>query len=195
MTPEAQQRETLFREAMEAFAAALGRDDRRATPDLGAEHFGQVLFIHLAALAALAGQRSETAIGLLDATLRREARYWRQAGDGLGLSEIAQRGIQQALTLLTLTGGANTAAQARGQIALVPALRGADQATRDAIQALAHSFYPLGGGIDALRPDILGERLVARELARDDELLDLALGDESDGATRAATLVVLTRLA
>ncbi len=74
-------------------------------------------------------------------------------------------------------------------------MRGSDQETRDAIQVLARAFYPLEGGIDALRPDILGERLVARELARDDELLDLALGEGADGATRMAALAVLTRLA
>ena len=151
------------------------------------------LFIHLAALAALAGQRPETAAGLLDATLRREARYWRQSVDDLGLPDPARRGMEQAMALLTLTDGARTAARARGLIAQVPTLRGADRAVRDDIQTLAQTFYPLDGGIDALRPDILGERLVARELARDDELLDLALGDGADA--RTAALSVLTRLA
>ena len=195
VNPEARQRETLFREATGAFAAALGRSERPAPPDLSADHFGQVLFIHLAALAALAGQRPETAAGLLDATLRREARYWRQSVDDLGLPDPARRGMEQAMALLTLTDGARTAARARGLIAQVPALRGADQATRDGIQTLAQTFYPLDGGIDALRPDILGERLVARELARDDELLDLALGEGADARTRTAALSVLTRLA
>lgn len=195
IAPEAQQRETLFREATEAFAAVLGRSERPSPPDLSAEHFGQVLFIHLAALAALAGQRPETAAGLLDATLRREARYWYQAIAGAGLPQTARRGLEQALAMLTLTDGARTAALVRRRIERVAALRDTDQATRDAVQTLARGFYPLEGGIDALRPDILGERLVAQELARDDELLDLALGEGADAPTRTAALSVLTRLA
>ena len=195
VAPDTGGRAALFSEAQHAFAEALGRTPRPGVPDLSAAHFGQVLFIHLSALAVLADQRPETADGLLDATLRREARYWHQAVADRGLPQTAARGLEQAVALVTLVNGARSSAGARGLIDRCPALRESDQHTRDGIHWIARSFYPLDGGIDALRPDILGERLVARESARDDALLDLVLGPQSDAETRTAALTVLTRLA
>ena len=46
-----------------------------------------------------------------------------------------------------------------------------------------------------MQPDLLGEHLVAAALARDDELIDVALEEASTSEQAANALTVLTRLA
>jgi tetratricopeptide (TPR) repeat protein len=61
--------------------------------------------------------------------------------------------------------------------------------------ALLRRIYPHEGGLSALIPDLLGERLVARAVAQDDELLDIALARHRDPQGVKRALTVLTRLA
>jgi tetratricopeptide (TPR) repeat protein len=191
------ERETVFLEALAAFARKLNKNPLGiVAPDLSAPHFAEVLYIHLSALAALFGERPETAISLLEATLRRERRYLRDVAVAAGLPERSQHeGIYQAMAVLTLVGGAESSAEAKRFIDATPRLRGESTNAREAVLRILRTFYSGLGGIDPLRPDALGERLIAEELAKDDELLDVALDPKTELRKSKNALTVLNRLA
>ncbi|HYO70180.1 MAG TPA: tetratricopeptide repeat protein [Archangium sp.] len=191
-----QNREIIFREALAAFASRLNRDcTGLLLPDLSAPHFANVLFIHLAAMASLFGERPETATSLLEALLRHERRYWHEAARAQGLSNSLTPGIDQAVAMITLRAGAKNATEARHVLESVPRLRGARPEELDRILEVLRIFYPVAGGIDALRPDILGERLISQELSKDDAPLEVVLGKAADEAISRSALTVLNRLA
>lgn len=191
-----QNRESIFHEALEAFAKRLNKAHAGILPpDLSASHFANVLFIHLAAMASLSGERPETAISLLEATLRRERRYWHDAARAQGLPESLYPGLDQAVAIITLQSGANNGAEARRILESVSGLRGAGPDALNKILEVLRIFYSVSGRIDALRPDILGERLISQELAKDSALLETVLGADANDTTSQSALVVLNRLA
>ncbi|SCZ52913.1 tetratricopeptide repeat protein [Thiohalomonas denitrificans] len=193
---EGTEREEVFREALAAFAERLHRDSAGCpVPDLSEPHFGQVLFIHLSALATLFGEQPDTVTGLLDATLRREHRYWHQAAADAELRPLVADGVDQTMALITLAGGTRSAGSTRALVAAAPILHHCTDAEKQTVFRLLGAFYPLRGGIDALRPDLLGERLVVKELIKDDELLDVVLCAGADEQVARSALTVLTRMA
>ena len=99
------------------------------------------------------------------------------------------------MALATLVGGTRSAKEARDLLAATPRLRNLPPLHRDQLFVLMRRLYRRDGGIDALRPDLLGEQLVAEAPAADDELLDVALGPASPSAAARHALTVLTRLA
>ncbi|MBN9682923.1 MULTISPECIES: tetratricopeptide repeat protein [unclassified Corallococcus] len=193
---ERQGREVIFQEALSAFAKRLGKArDGVIAPDLSAPHFANVLFIHLAAMAALSGERPETATSLLEATLRRERRYWHEAAKAQGLQPSFYQGLEQAVAILTLRAGVKDGRDARQIISSIPSLQGVGIDVVNKILGVLRTFYALSGRIDALRPDILGERLVSQELSKDGSLLDVVLDKAIDEPIQRSALVVLNRLA
>ena len=191
---DGQAREQIFQEAVSAFGSRLGRStDAIVCPDLSAPHFGDLIYIHLSALSAMTGEQPETAAGLLDAVLNHELRYWRQASLPLGIDRGEDR-LSQAMLVFTLCNGARTRKEATSLLKRIPRLRELTGDQRGRVIDVLRGFYPIGSGVDALRPDVLGEKLVTRELLRDDEPLDCLLGSDSDDKTREAALTVLTRL-
>lgn len=192
----AHNRETIFREALAAFAKRLNKDHTGILlPDLLDRHFANVLFIHLAAMAALSGERPETASSLLEATLRRERRYWHEAAKAQNLPASFHHGLDQAVAMLTLRGGAKDGSDVRRIVESVPGLHGASTETINKVLEVLRTFYAVSGRIDALRPDMLGERLISQELAKDSSLLEAVLGRKANEATSRSALVVLNRLA
>ena len=193
---EGQAREIIFTEALADFADRLQRSAAGIMPpDLSAPLFGDLLFIHLAALTALLGERAETASGLLDAMLRRERRYWHASAEAVGIPQPLWPGLDQAMALLTMADGTKSAADARKTIAGAPRLSALPASLTDSPFQILRAFYRQGGGVDALRPDVLGERLIAQELSKDDEILDIVLGPKASEDRARAALVVLARLA
>jgi hypothetical protein len=105
--PEA--RSTIFQEALASFAKAKRRDTPSvAPPDLSADHFRQMLFIHLAALASLRGSPAIGDHELLQMAIGHERAYWLHLLEGAGLGEAWLDPIEQAIGLLTLLGGADS---------------------------------------------------------------------------------------
>lgn len=189
-------RRALFAEAAHAFAERTGRSAANIViPDLRAPFFEEVLFLHLAAMAALNGERAETAIGLIDTALRRERRYWTRIAADVGLPSENAAAIDQTVGLFTLVGGTRTATDARQLIDATPRLAGVPPAQRAQVFRALRDFYADEGGIDALRPDLLGERIVVQELSRDDSLLDVALQTKVSPTWARGALTVLTFLA
>ena len=192
-------RQRLYREAQDAFRARLSPhrslpDTPTPMPDLSAPHFRHTLLLHLAALMALLGRNLETGSDLLTVALDREQDYWRSSLSSSGLDHALLPGMKQALALLTLTGGTTTARDAREILLLVPALRDAGDAERRQVFDHLRTLYPREGGIDALRPDLLGERLVERVLADEDELLDCVFDTADRPTWITSALTVLTRI-
>ena len=189
-------RQAVYAEALEAFASEKKLPySTRPAPDLDAEAFGDVLFIHLAALNALRGRPTAGDIELLDACLGHERSYWRHLLDKHGLDDSALGGIEQALALLTLCGGAREAKGARDVLSQTPRLRHAPASVREEIFGLLRRLYRQDGGLDGMKPDLLGERLLAQALDGDDELLDIALNAAAPPERARHALTVLTRLA
>lgn len=185
----------IYQSAQAAFARLPLFQGKTPTPapDLSGPLFARTLFIHLAALSALQGRRLENEKELLAAALDHERDYWRRTlGESAG-DETALRRIEQAMALLTLADGAADPAIARAVIAAAPLLRDQPPAAQEALFNDLHAIYPRNGGVDALRPDLLGETLIHAALTNDERLLDAALDGEN--ASVGAALTALTRLA
>lgn len=195
------EREDHFRAATEKFAAVVpGAGPVVAAPLLDDDHFGRVLYVQMAAMAAVLGRTITDANDLLDFVLDREREsVWAKHTVRLGLDVHT---IQQALALTTLTGHIADEREAVFVLASAPLLDGKDAETLDTLARCLHEIYPprpandgtSGAFLEPLQPDVLGEQLVARALDRHPTLLAAAL-DDVGGAATAAALTVLTRLA
>ena len=192
---EKNDREAIFREALEDFAsfkkAAVPADP---VPDLSGEKFGNPLFIHLAALATLRGRPSVDDQELLAMAIGHERSYWRQLLSAHGMSDGMLPALEQAVALLTLCNGKPTTKDAKAVLARTPRLRELDPSLRITLFDALRRLYPLDGGLTGLRPDLLGETLVSDVLASDDEVLDAAFGQDCSREDMRYALTVLTRL-
>jgi hypothetical protein len=110
-----------------------------------------VLFIHLAALASLRGSPRTRDRELLDMAIGHERAYWRHLLEGSALDEIWFDGLEQAVALLTLVGGADSAREAKVAIRRTPRLGGNPPNVRDQLFDLLRRLYRRGGGV-AARP-------------------------------------------
>lgn len=151
-------REVVFHEAARAFARRLGVRAEVEAPDLADPRYARVLYVHMAALAALERKAIDPDT-LLDTTLEQELDRW------LGLLGKAapapkraatRRQLQLLMAALTLTGGAQTAAEARSLVSIVPGGSG---------EPLVDLLHGARGGIlsiAAMQPALLGEAMVRR---------------------------------
>ncbi len=178
-------REASYRAAVQAFAAATGRPPTAAyyLPPLEQGIYARPLYIQLAALAALAGQRPASAEALLEEQINREWRYWRHGP--AAARQIPFADWSDALALLALAGGCPSVADGAAWLEKL----GLPQAA--VLAATLAERYPGTPGIAPLQPDLLAEWLLrcrlgekrGRELAA--SALDLA---------PQSTLVVVGRL-
>ena len=190
----ASERRQAYGQALQAFAQSLNVSAPAAIPELTGEHFGRPLFLQMAALLALHGERPTTAEGLTRALLNHERRYWRRLLAKTSLTD-PERHAQQLLALATLAGGFTSPAQAK------PYWTTANAAGKDSVDLapLFHALaplYPGKQGLQAVRPDLLGEALVGQSLLQPgvERLLDAVLGDNAAQAVRRHALTVLSRL-
>ncbi|MGZ5053892.1 MAG: tetratricopeptide repeat protein [Methylobacter sp.] len=180
-----------YRQALQAYANAIGTDVPDAKPDLAGEHFSKPLYLQMAALLALYGERPATAEGLTRALLNHERRYWADALADSGFNK-PENLAQQLLALATLSGGFATAKQAKtywdeaGDYLLNPSEFTA------LFEALV-PLYPGNQGLQTVQPDLLGEALVAQTLfqAQGEKLLDAVLAIQ---ALQHHALTVIARL-
>lgn len=191
---EIQDRRHAYRQALNAFADALGIPAPDVIPELAGEHFGRPLYLQMAAVLALHGERPTTAQGLTRALLNHERRYWRGLLIGHDIPE-PEHNAEQLLALTTLAGGFATPKAA------LPFWERANEKTISAAQFnyLFHALIPLypgKQGLQVVRPDLLGEALVAQALLRPTavDLLDALLGKDASQSMRLNTLTVIARL-
>lgn len=191
---EIRDRRQAYQLALQAFAEALNVSAPDVAPDLTGEHFGRPLYLQMAALLALHGERPTTAQGLTKALLNHERRYWGRSLAGTDLPE-PERDAEQLLALITLAGGFSTpkAVQEYWHKASGNSL------STPVFNQLFHSLeplYPGKQGLQAVRPDLLGEALVAQALFRPtaSDLLDAVLTNQADLPVRRHALTVIARL-
>lgn len=179
-------RKRTLRSAVEGFSRHLRQvppEDLSIT-DLQRKEFERILYLHMAALAAVLNERIETLDGALEETLEHERRYWHRHV----FSEIADRSLafqiedtlDLAVAALTLVGGAEDEIRARSLLeralkpcCLLPHHSGT-------ILRLLRNLYGSdkeqpGRYIDPLQPDLLGEELISSALQRDSGLLSRVL--------------------
>ncbi len=197
LAEDVRSRTNVFNASVTAFAGKLDKSQEGLRPpDLEKPDFASVLVIQMAALAALDGERLDDASALLDYVLDHERRYWNKGAASVGLPRELNPAVSQAAALATLAGGAETREGARKLIARGPLLEDQPKATVNAIAGLLHDLYPATDKtwLETIRPDLLGEHLVARETAADSAVLDSFL-DGADAWQAHNGLTVLTRLA
>jgi hypothetical protein len=189
-----QDRQEAYRKALNASAQTLGVSAPAIVPDLLGEHFERPLYVQMAALLALYGERPTTAQGLTKALLNHERRYWLGLLAHFNWPEPEHR-AEQLLALSTLAGGFATPKAAEpywikaSEAVLSPA------GFNPLFRALA-MLYPGTQGLQALRPDLLGEGLVAQVLLRPDAdtLLGAVLSNSATQFIRRNALTVIARL-
>jgi tetratricopeptide (TPR) repeat protein len=205
-----QARERAFRAAAAAFALRMGcAVDDLPVPDMTQELFEQILFVHLAALSALDGERSliEGSVvraDLLKHALQREERYWEDmaAVSGLKLTSTP-RGRAVAVATLTVAGDEDAAASA---LTAVPDLTDASQEHLRDVARWLHELYPEPAGrsrsrslaaaswFRPLTPVVLGDALVGMVLETAPSIVSRLLGDGC-GEQPRRVLTVLTHAA
>jgi hypothetical protein len=175
-----------FENAVAAFATRLGRKPRTLAvkPDLGGEHFGAVLMVHMSALATVEGKSLGTARELHDFMLDREARTWQRCLVGPKLGQLDVDDVLQAMAMIVFAGGVGGLEEARALVSRAPRLQHYPPPAIDDLVRLLGRLYPrvdrmVGGQdvrVEPLRLDILGERLIERALRRDPRLLEAVFG-------------------
>lgn len=188
------ERQAAFIKALHAFADILQIETPDITTDLSGDQFERPLFVQMAALLALYGERPITSQGLTKALLNHERRYWERLLEPLNWPDPGRR-AEQLLALATLAGGFPTsrAAETFWKAAKEGVLSTGEF---NALFRSMATLYPGDQGLQALRPDLLGEALVAQALLRPegDVLLDSVLSSSAPQATRRQALTVISRL-
>jgi len=202
---DASDRERAFRAAVKGFSLQLGLDTSESLhiPDLSKEDFERVLYLHMAALAALRGERIETADDALKRTLAHERQFWRTRVSNLrfdgSLTTLMNDAVEAAGAAITLAQGAKDIGQ--GLALVARALEGSHLPNfhLTGVFLVLRDLYGRSSGeenliLDPLQPDLLGEELVAEALSQNIGLLAKVL-DGSSPEEGHAVLTVLTRLA
>ena len=185
-------RREAYRLAITTFAAVLNINPPEHLPDLGDEHFSLPLYIQMAALMALRGERPKSAEALPRALVNHERRYWGKALGSLGPDggELER----QAALLMTLATLSNNIATVRS-IEEIWKHIGEDKKYIKHIFRTLSPLYPDRQGLQGLRPDLIGEALVAQTLLgfTGSSLLG-AVFSKGGARVRQACLTVLARL-
>lgn len=165
---ENSQRHQVLMQAYRVFALP-GSPPPMLIPSLQEPQFGCILYLHAAALALQERRSSQTmslsANSVLEQTLDREEKYWRQATQQEWPNDRARRNFTKTarlwFTALTLRGGIQD--EEEGE-ALHKKVKGPDD-----WDILSEELYPGDGThlwLRGLEPDLLGEALVYRTLSQ-----------------------------
>jgi glycosyltransferase involved in cell wall biosynthesis len=190
-------RASAYADALTAFAKRLHFADidqhLSIVPDLRAEHYDRPLYLQIAALLALLGEKADGPNGLTDAILRHEFRYWHAQAAGEKIEDGATT-ILHLVSLATLCGGLKTEKDAWDALRQSKILLPSKGEFSRLFRAVC-SLYPGRQGLDPLRPDIVGEALIASIAngTTGTSLIDFALGVGAIVSHREHALTVLTR--
>jgi glycosyltransferase involved in cell wall biosynthesis/tetratricopeptide (TPR) repeat protein len=196
-------RERAYEAAVDAYASRLGIIEHpHLKVDLSGEHFGRPLYVQMAALLALHGERPASAEGLTKALLHHERRYWQRLLAGSSVTApilgVDDRHASELMTLATLSGGFPRAKDAEQAWASWRDAVGNELDTarqRSLFEQLA-PLYPGQQGLQPLRPDLLGEALVAQALLHPSgkSLLSALWGSSSQATRRRHAFTIVARL-
>ncbi|WP_158247498.1 MULTISPECIES: tetratricopeptide repeat protein [unclassified Pseudomonas] len=185
------ERQEAYSIALNTFADLLGLTPGQHIPKLVDPHFAHPLYIQMAALMALRGERPRSAEALQRAVVNHEKRYWgRILSIVPGDNSAYERQAALLMTLATLANGIAT----ERSIEKAWVAAGEKKSDLRRVFTSLSSLYPDRQGLQGLRPDLIGEALVAQSLlARNGSiLLDVVIGGEKK--IRQSSLTVLARL-
>jgi tetratricopeptide (TPR) repeat protein/glycosyltransferase involved in cell wall biosynthesis len=190
-TPEA--RPQAFDNALTAFAQHLSLTKPNLQLPLDHDYFARPLYIQMAALLSLYGEKRGSAQDLTRALINHEKRYWGQA---LQATEFSADNAQQLMVIATLTGHLATAKDAHKLWQSITEDRDTSLTQFTQLFHALKPLYPNNKGLPPLTPDLLGEALVAQTLNADrlPRLLPVLLSSKFSSKTRQYCLTVLARL-
>jgi tetratricopeptide (TPR) repeat protein len=171
-------REAVFHEAVRGLARELHqRVPESAAPSLADQQYERVLYIHMAALAAVEGGVVKADM-LMEDTLDHEERFWREQlrDRGHAGERVAMDKMRRAMAALTLIGGAGSAADAHALV------------DDEELELLLHDLYPGNATqyMSGLEPDLLGQAMVWRVLSKEGAGAGSYLDRVFDGVTDKA---------
>lgn len=185
------ERQQAYSIALNAFANLMGVTPVQHTPNLVDSHFARPLYIQMAALMALRGERPRSAEALQRAVVNHEKRYWGRILSLVpGDNSEYERQAALLMTLATLTNGIAT----ERSIEKAWTATGEKKSDLRRIFTSLSSLYPDKQGLQGLRPDLIGEALVAQSLlaSNGSMILDVVISGEKK--IRQSGLTVLSRL-
>lgn len=166
------ERRPVFERAAAAFQWVVPDPHATVVPSLEAGHYDRVLYVLIAALAAVMGDRVEEEGDLLEWALQRERRFLDDGIESAGCGQLRGRAILQCAAVATLAGQATSRDEAaRLLISSATLLGGQPAAVVDAVAELLHRLYPGEAWLQGVQPDLLGEHLVDWAMDEDPELL------------------------
>ncbi len=201
LVPGRSERADEFDRAAAAFAPFLGPAHRTPLPTVA--RGGDALDVHAAALAALLDDQAD---GQADGhghgadpvrrVLQHEERYWARTVANMGLPDVHDARLAQVVCAATLC-GADDRTAARRLLTALPTFDRTPPDTVDRYHRWAAATYPdstAADGLVPLRPDRLGEELVATVLADEPDLVGVIAPHLDVGQVHTA-LTVLSRAA
>ncbi|MCJ8269826.1 MAG: hypothetical protein MJK04_10540, partial [Psychrosphaera sp.] len=191
---EQAQREQGYLNALNAFSTRLNLDETTVIPDLSCEHFAKPLYIQMAALLALHGEQPTSADGITKAILTHEQRYWAEALNSEDI-DVSPQTAKKLLALVTLAGNFATAKEAQSYWAAADENILSVEQFRRLFDCLS-PLYPASQGLQAVKPDLLGEALLGELLTKPSgpALLSAVLDKSSSNEIKLHALTVLARL-
>jgi tetratricopeptide (TPR) repeat protein len=206
---EAVERQAVFEEALVAFANHRKQPVPRAQISAGDPRFDRVLYLHMAALAAVernaepagAADSAESAVvldagELMDQTLDHEQRFWLRDRQGRNRAVLSM--AQQIMAAATLRGGIEHETEAQE---LCKRLSGRERTDADdELLTLLHDVYALNDGtpyLPGLQPDLLGEAMVLRVASKqaDDKWIERVIVESDNATAVGSAFTVLGRAA
>ncbi|WP_199421588.1 TIR domain-containing protein [Actinotalea solisilvae] len=180
----------LFTTACEQFAAALRLGAPRDVP-VPYRAYGSALDVLQDALIAVLGATPEAATGG-DRLLAHERRYLGAAARAAGIDEVDDVDLGRVAAALTLYGAATEDEAAQ---VVQECNRDLEPTVRRRVARLFHRLYPgRPAYVEGVRPDVIGEDLIAGVLMSDGRLpgapLSRDLGDRSDEQRHRALLTL-----
>lgn len=185
-------RQAAYQLALATFAERLKLVGPHYQPQLTEAHFAFPLYIQMAALSALYGDRPKSAEALTRTLVGHERRYWRKTLAGLPVSgDVIESQAALLMTIATLASGVAT----YRDLSKIWDAAGGEGTLLKPLFAAISPLYRGIQGLDGWRPDLLGEALIAQVLLSDSgaPLLNALLKHGSKGL-RKSTLTVLARM-
>jgi hypothetical protein len=189
--PLESERKDAYQIALNTFAIHLSIPAPQHFPQLEEEHFSHPLYIQMAALIALRGERPKSAEALTRTLVGHERRYWRKSLTNMATSDdVVEENAALLMVLATLANGIATSRE----IEKVWNSAGGDARLLKPLFKSLIPLYPGRQGLQGWKPDLLGEALIGQVLLGDGiAVLDAVLG-RGDRWLRRNCFTVLARM-
>ncbi len=196
MYDDVEARVQAFEAALQAFSTRLNITQPTIHLSLEQDYFSRPLNLQMAALLSLYGEKRDSANALTQAMLQHEKRYWWQLLQTLA-TPLTDKDAANVMVIATLMGGFARSEDAFSQWKKITEATHLNKTQfADLFNTLKRLYPAKQEELQALKPDLLGEALVANMLLHDKlpNLLNFLLNGQSTNSARQYCLTVLARL-